>query len=151
MTRNELTEQLLGREINIRFVSIAEAIDQHDQSIGRVGGAAGARDLTLLESALHKPMQQCLYDETTDLIDLAACLADGIVQNHAFLDGNKRTAFLCTVLFFKKNGITFEPDAAEAVEWYRQLAHHEVDAFALADWFRQTLAQAQSIDCSNSL
>lgn len=99
MSRNELTEHLLGREISISCVSIAEAVSLHDDSIHRVGGTSGVRDLDLLESALHKPMQKCLYEEETDLYTLAATLADGIAQNRAFLDGNKRTAFLSCVRF----------------------------------------------------
>lgn len=63
MTRNELTEMLLGKEIPVAFVSIHEAVRLHDDSIQRVGGAAGARDLALLESALHRPMQMCLYEQ----------------------------------------------------------------------------------------
>lgn len=56
MSRNELTEFLLGREISIRFVSVAEAVALHDGSIKKVGGTPGVRDLDLLESALHKPI-----------------------------------------------------------------------------------------------
>ncbi len=56
MSRNELTEFLLGREISIRFVSVTEAVALHDGSIKKVGGTPGVRDLDLLESALHKPI-----------------------------------------------------------------------------------------------
>ncbi len=136
MTRNELTELLLGKEIAIRFVSIQEAIHLHDDSITRVGGTPGVRDPALLESALYKPMQVCIYEENQDLPSLAATLADGIVQNHAFLDGNKRTGFLCCVRFLEKNGIHFTPDVAEAVEFFRQLAAHEIDVQDLIEWLR---------------
>lgn len=138
MTRNEMTEMLLGREIEINFVSIREAIALHDESIDRVGGTAGVRDATLLESALHKPMQACLYSDESDLYRLAGILADGITQNHAFLDGNKRTAFLCACAFLAKNGITFEPDTAEAVRRFRDLARHEENAESIAEWIEVT-------------
>ena len=139
MTKNELTEHLLGREISIRFISLSEAIRLHDQSIEKVGGKPGARDLKLLESALHKPMQKCLYENESDLVSLAACLADGISQNHAFLDGNKRTAFLACVNFLEKNDIVFEPDVAEATDTFRRLAAHEIDVEDLRKWIQETL------------
>jgi death-on-curing protein len=139
MTRNELTEMLLGKEIHIAFVSIVEAVQLHDATIARVGGKAGARDLALLESALHRPMQACLYESDTDIPALAATLADGIVQNHAFLDGNKRTGFLCCVRFLEKNGFSFAPDVAEAVDYFRRLAAHEINADDLSTWIRACL------------
>lgn len=133
---------LLGREVALRFVSIKETIRLHDESIERVGGTPGARDLSLLESALHRPMQQCIYEGVTELPVLAATLADGIAQNHAFLDGNKRTAFLVCVEFLSKNGVTFSPDVAEAADIFRRLAAHEVGGSDLAEWIAGYFEQA---------
>lgn len=140
-----MTEMLLGNEINIRFVSIAEAIALHDGSIHKVGGTPGVRDLDLLESALHKPMQKCLYEADNDLFSLAATLADGIAQNHAFLDGNKRTAFLCCVTFLGKNDIEFNPDVSEAVDMFVKLASHQIDAADLAKWIAETIKQNEAL------
>lgn len=136
MTRSELTEMLLGLEIQVRFVSIAEAVALHDDSIGRVGGKPGVRDLALLESALHKPMQLCIYQREEDPVVLAAALADGVAQNHAFLDGNKRTAFLVCQRFLAKNNVPFDPDVAEAVEVFRRLAAHEIESGEFVVWIR---------------
>lgn len=146
MTRNQLTEHLLGREIRVRFVSIREAVRLHDQSIHDVGGLPGVRDSALLESALHRPMQLALYNEATELHVLAASLADAVVQNHAFLDGNKRTAFLCAVLFLQKNGIVFQPDTADTVEWFLRLANHEVDEEATAEWIKANIGDPLQLD-----
>lgn len=145
MNRNELTELLLGREVSIRFVSIADAIAMHDGSIEKAGGTPGVRDIDLLESALHRPMQKCIYEDDTDLFSLAAALADGVSQNHAFLDGNKRTAFLCCERFLARNGLTFTPDVAEAVDMFRQLAAHEVGADDLAAWIKGVVEGGQPI------
>lgn len=139
MSRNELTEFLLGREISIRFVSVAEAVALHDGSINMLGGKLGVRALDLLESALHAPMKKCVHEEDTDIFSLAATLADGIAQNRAFLDGNKRTAFLSCVCFLDKNNIVFQPDVAEAIEKFRKLASHDLDAQSLAEWIRCTV------------
>ena len=143
MSNNELTELLLGKEVPIRFVSVADAVALHDGSIERVGGTAGVRDISLLESALHKPMQKCIYEGDEDPFSLAATLADGIAQNHAFLDGNKRTAFLCCVRFLERNGIEFQPDVAEAAEIFRDLAAHLVDVNQVAQWIRMSVEVAQ--------
>ncbi len=143
MSNNELTELLLGKEIQIRFVSVADAVALHDGSIEKVGGRAGVRDISLLESALHKPMQKCIYEGDEDLFSLAATLADGIAQNHAFLDGNKRTAFLSCVKFLERNGIEFEPDVAEATEMFRDLAAHHINSEQLAQWIKSTVEIAK--------
>lgn len=139
MSRNELTEFLLGREISIRFVSVAEAVALHDGSIKKFGGTPGVRDLDLLESALHAPMKKCVYEHDADLFSLAATLADGIAQNRTFLDGNKRTAFFTCVRFLGKNDIVFQPNVVEAVEKFRKLASQELDAQGLAEWIRCTV------------
>lgn len=143
MERNDLTEQLLGREITIRFVSIMQAVRLHDASIDRVGGTAGVRDLTLLDSALHRPMLKALYEDESDPVVLAAVLADGIVQNHAFLDGNKRTGFLCCVEMLERNGIPFQPDVSDTVDCFRRLANHEMDVDGLVQWIREELSQQE--------
>lgn len=145
MLRNELTEMLLGREIAIRFVSLHEVIQLHDQSISRVGGTEGVRDVNLLESALHKPMQKCLYEDDFDLYSLAATLADGVAQNHAFLDGNKRAAFLSCVKFLEKNGVDFSPDVADATEMFRRLANHDATEADLAQWIEKSVQEQQQI------
>jgi death-on-curing family protein len=144
-SRNQLTEALLGKEISFLFVSVAEAVFLHDGSISRVGGIAGIRDRALLESALHRPMQQCLDEDETDLFQLAGTLADGIAKNHAFLDGNKRTAFLCCEKFLKKNGVEFSPDVAAATEIFRKLENHEIDQYEVAEWLRSISRSTTSV------
>jgi death on curing protein len=146
MSRNELTELLLGREVTFKFISIAEAIKLHDESIKKVGGTPGVRDLDLLESALHKPMQQCVYADDNDIYSLSAILADGITQNHAFLDGNKRTAFLSCVQFLGANGVEFSPDVSEAINMFRSLASHEINASELAEWIQKTVEDDQYLE-----
>jgi len=82
------------------------------------GGAAGLRDLALLQSALARPQQSNAYGASPDVIDLAATYTGGIVRNHPFVDGNKRTGFVIGILFMELNGYRFEAseeDAAQAV------------------------------------
>lgn len=85
----------------------------HEAVIEIAGGAQGLRDPALLESALARPQNQYAYGET-DTFQLAASYAEAISRNHAFVDGNKRTAFYVAVDFLEQNG--FQLQAAESVE-----------------------------------
>jgi death-on-curing protein len=95
-----------------------DALAIHDRMLALHGGAEGIRDQTLLESALARPRQVYAYAENPALADLGAALVAGVVKNHPFVDGNKRTGFLLDVLFLELNGSKFvakEEDAAQAV------------------------------------
>ena len=90
----------------------------HDRLLALHGGRAGVRDGGLLKSALARPRQLAAYDAGVDIVDLATVYTGGIVRNHPFADGNKRTGFVVGVLFLELNGFRFtssEEDAAEAV------------------------------------
>jgi death on curing protein len=84
------------------FVTTADALFFHKQLIERYGGAQGIRDVGALESALHRP--QTGYYQT--LIHEAAALCESLVQNHPFVDGNKRVAFAVVDVFLRINGYT---------------------------------------------
>jgi death-on-curing protein len=75
----------------------------HEEQIAEHGGLAGVRDLPLLQSALARPQNLAAYG-TPDVADLAASYAVSIARNHAFLDGNKRTAWVVAETFLLKNG-----------------------------------------------
>src|SRR5579863_1573650 len=95
-----------------------DALALHDRLLALHGGAAGLRDSGLLKSALARPQQQLAYAESVDIVDLAAAYTAGIVRNHPFIDGNKRTGFIIGILFLELNGFRFtasEEDAAQAV------------------------------------
>ncbi|MBV8473677.1 MAG: type II toxin-antitoxin system death-on-curing family toxin, partial [Hyphomicrobiales bacterium] len=82
------------------------------------GGRAGVRDAGLLESALSRPQNRWVYGERTGIVELAAAYTAGVIGNHPFIDGNKRTGFVVGVLFLELNGYEFfasEEDAVEAV------------------------------------
>lgn len=90
----------------------------HDRLLALHGGAAGVRDDALLKSALARPHQFLAYAEAPDIIDMATAYTVGIVRNHPFVDGNKRTGFVVGILFLELNGYRFaasEEDAAHAV------------------------------------
>ena len=107
----------------------------HDRQLAEHGGAEGVRDESLLHSALGRPLNQLLYTGA-GIVDLAATYTAGIVQNHPFIDGNKRTGFVVGVLFLELNGDRFtasEPDAAQAV---LELAAGTIDENGFRDFLR---------------
>jgi death-on-curing protein len=108
----------------------------HDQSIREYGGYHGLRDEALLSSALNRPRNKFDYEDAADLFDLAAAYAFGIAKNHAFLDGNKRTAYACCVLFLKINDIELAVPATEAVEHTVALATSGLTEPQYAAWLR---------------
>ena len=107
----------------------------HDEQLRLHGGPAGLRDRGALESALGRARNKWAY-ENTDLPTLAAAYAFGIARNHAFVDGNKRTALLSLITFLGLNGIDFLADEAEAVVMFQDLAAGEIDEDGLARWIR---------------
>src|ERR1700746_1712970 len=82
------------------YVTTADALFFHKQLIERYGGATGIRDVGALESALHRP-QTGYYDT---LSHEAAALLESLVQNHPFVDGNKRVSFAVVDVFLRING-----------------------------------------------
>jgi death-on-curing protein len=91
----------------VLYPTIQETLELHEQLIKRFGGSAGVRDLGLLESALLRP--QTGYYETLSL--QAAALLQSIIQNHSFIDGNKRVAFATTAIFLRMNGYRLKVEA----------------------------------------
>jgi death-on-curing protein len=119
----------------------------HARQIAEHGGDAGVRDLELLESAIARPQQLHAYGEPPpDLADLAAALAQGIARNHAFLDGNKRTAAVCCETFIELNGATLEADDLELYERYLALAEGKLSERDFAAWLREKLRFAAAGD-----
>ncbi len=118
------------------FLEADAVLFLHDQSIREYGGYHGLRDEALLLSALDRAQNKFEYDDTADLFDLAASYAFGIAKNHAFLDGNKRTAWATCILFLKANDMELEVPAIEAVENTVGLATSNVTEAGFAIWLR---------------
>lgn len=106
----------------------------HARAVAVFGGSHGIRDAGLLESALERPRNLYAYGENPSLFELAAAYCSGIVKNHAFVDGNKRTGLLSARAFLFRNGYLFEPDEADEVKTMVALAAGEIDERDLAGW-----------------
>lgn len=107
----------------------------HDAQLAEHGGAEGLRDEEALDSALARPINLHAYGET-DLFRLASAYAFGIVRNHPFVDGNKRTAFLASYVFLRINGFELEADEVGAVTAVLALAAGEHGEDEFADWLK---------------
>jgi death-on-curing protein len=119
-----------------RWIARRIAVAIHLRQIQKHGGGQGSRDEGLLESALGRPQNLAAYGAPS-VFELAADYACGIVRNHPFIDGNKRTAFVASVLFLEMNGQQFHAEQAEAAVVFLRLASGEFPEAELAEWFRQ--------------
>ena len=109
----------------------------HSQAVAEFGGSHGVRDTGLLESALDRPRNLYVYGDDPNLFELAAAYCTGIVKNHPFIDGNKRTGDLAVRAFLFRNEQLFEPDEADEVNMIVGLAAGEIDEGTLALWISE--------------
>jgi death-on-curing protein len=111
----------------------------HEESLAMFGGARGIRDEGLLDSALARPVNQFLYGTVDSLPVLAAAYGIGIAKSHAFVDGNKRAAFLAIGVFLTLNGMRLRADPVDAIRTIFALAAGELDEPGLAQWIGANL------------
>ena len=112
----------------------------HESQLAEHGGGSGVRDAGLLQSALSRPENLAAYGKP-DIADLAAAYGYGISRNHAFVDGNKRTAFVAVELFLELNGFDLAVDDAACVMVMLAVASGEITETKFADWIRTHAAK----------
>jgi death-on-curing protein len=117
------------------WISYDQAIAVHARQLRRFGGAAGLRDEGMLRWALERSVNKWT-EEQAPLAALAAACAFGLAKNHAFVDGNKRMAFMAMMIFLIKNGVPFAPDPAPATKIILSLAAGEVSEESLTRWIK---------------
>ena len=116
-----------------RWINREVCLAVHDMLLSQYGGCAGLRDSGLLDSTLARPLQMKAYGSPT-LPELAAAYAAGIIRNHPFLDGNKRTGLMMGSGFLELNGMDFFASEADAVIKTLALAAGELSQEAYAEW-----------------
>ncbi|ANJ74036.1 type II toxin-antitoxin system death-on-curing family toxin [Ralstonia insidiosa] len=110
----------------------------HKRQLAEHGGAAGVRDAGLLASALARPRHLFAYAENgVSLTQLAAAYAFGIARNHPFVDGNKRTAFVVSLLFLRLNGYAVTASQEAKYETFLALADGSLSEVTLQQWLEQ--------------
>jgi death on curing protein len=123
------------------YITTAEALFFHKQLIERYGGATGIRDAGALESALHRP-QTGYYDT---IIDEAAALLESLVQNHPFVDGNKRAAFAVVDVFLRINGYRINANSKEIYDHVINFFDDQAfDMAHLIPWLREIVRPRNS-------
>lgn len=111
----------------------------HAIQLEQHGGLPCIRDAGALESALGRPQHQGHYKAIDDIAACAAAYGFGIAKNHAFSDGNKRTAFVTMVVFLERNGFTFTATEPDAVTTMLGVASGTIKETALAAWLRDNV------------
>lgn len=130
---NQDVLRILGKELTPRFLTVEELRVINERVTGDSGSISGVRDIGGLESAAHRPINLASYGEK-DIGKIVASLTFGLVKNHAFIDGNKRTAFFALSVFLEGNGIAFEPELIDAVNAITALADSSLSEDEFARW-----------------
>jgi death on curing protein len=117
------------------WIDKREVLIVHSMQLAEHGGSDGIRDETLLDSALAKPRNVFAYGDSASLPRLAASYAFGIARNHAFVDGNKRTALVVSEGFLRVNGLKIVTTPEEKYFTFLHLADGSLSEEELTDWF----------------
>jgi death on curing protein len=117
------------------WISKKAVLAMHSEQLAEHGGSDGLRDETLLDSALAKPLNVFAYADEPDIFRLAASYAFGIARNHAFVDGNKRTALVVSITFLDRNGWDIVAPKEEVYFTFLHFAEGKLNEAELADWF----------------
>jgi death-on-curing protein len=121
------------------WIETRDAFAVHDRLLALHGGAAGLRDRGLLESALARPRQHYAYADSPDIVEMAALYTAGVVRNHPFVDGNKRTGFVIGVVFLELNGFKFQASEEDATQAVTSLAAGSLDEAGYGAWLRENV------------
>ena len=120
------------------YLTAEQVLFIHYRLLNETGGEHGIRDLGMLESAIARPKatfaKQELYPDT---FEKAAALMESLINNHPFVDGNKRTGIACAVLFLKQNGIPFSAKNAELESFTLRVASSKVGQSEIARWLKK--------------
>jgi death on curing protein len=124
------------------WVTLDDVVAMHNRQLAEHGGGTGTRELSLLESALARPQFTWQYNETADIADLAAALAFGIITNHPFIDGNKRSGYVACRVFLILNGIDVDANTDDKYLTFYGVAAGAMAEAGLAAWVREHLVRA---------
>ena len=122
------------------WLSTELVLSAHAEQLARFGGPSGIRDQGALESALARPLNLVAYGNP-DAAQLAAAYAFGLARNHAFVDGNKRIAWLSARIFLRLNAFTLRFEAQDAIDTMLALAAGSLSEDQVAHWLRERLTQ----------
>jgi death on curing protein len=125
--------------IEPRWIREDVAMSYHREQLAEHGGGQGVRDMGLLQSALARPQNAFHYNQVVSFSKLAACYGYGIAKNHAFIDGNKRTAYVVMRAFLVLNGFDIAATREEKYLTVYDMAQGHLSEEELADWIESKL------------
>ena len=124
-------------KLNPRFLTSEHVVAIHEDQIRRYGGGLGVRDIGLLQSAMAQPRAsfggEWLHPT---LFDMAAAYLFHLVENHPFLDGNKRVGTATTIVFLELNHIEINADETELADFVLEVAQGRINKSAIAEFLR---------------
>ncbi len=123
------------------WIEERDVLTLHERLLVFHGGASGVRDPGLLQSALARARQWAAYGESADLIDMATAYTAGVVKNHPFVDGNKRTGFVAGILFLELNGFRFTATEDAAANAVLALAAGKIDEAGYTSFLRENVTK----------
>jgi len=133
-----------GLPVKAAYLTLDEVLYIHEQVIDAFGGSHGVRDMNLVESAVHRPKASFdgkdLYPE---LWGKAAALMHSLLFNHAFIDGNKRAAFVAADAFLRKNGYRLRCNSKTAFEFLMDALASRIDVESLAKWISRRVVRVK--------
>jgi len=122
----------------VKFLSLSEILEIHQDQVARYGGALGIRDIELLKSAIGMPMATYGGDFLhTDVYEMAAAYLYHLVKNHPFLDGNKRVGAVAALVFLLLNGYDFDAPEDDFAELVLAVARGELDKAQVTVFIRR--------------
>ena len=130
---------MAGKSKAAVWIETRDVLAIHDRLLALHGGASGVRDRGLLESALARPRQHHAYADSPDILEMAALCTAGVVRNHPFVDGNKRTGFVIGVLFLELNGFEFKASEEDATQAVTSLAAGTLDESGYRAWLGENV------------
>lgn len=127
-----------SRKTLIKYLSEAELIAVNEEMISRYGGLHGVKDINLLSLAVGRPqMSVGFQDAYKTVFDKAAALFHSIINNHPFMDGNKRTSLFSAVIFLEYNGWLVGFRRKEAVKFTREVHNERLSVEEIASWLKK--------------
>ncbi len=126
----------------MRYLTVNEVLDIHQRVLNRFGGAPGIRDFGLLQSAVAQPQLIFSGRELYPTVDSkAAAIGFALIQNHPFVDGNKRVGYVALEFFLFANGYDLETSATDAEQIVTAVASGHANREDLAAWIEGHLKQ----------
>ncbi len=122
----------------IRFLTVQQVKAIHQQQILTFGGSSGILDEGKLEGAVFRAQNLANYNQDATLYDLAAAIGWGITNNHSFVDGNKRTAFVVMAVFLEINGMMVTASEVDVVNIMLAVASNQISQEQLSDWLSKS-------------